>query len=120
VRGGDGFVEGFEGGELRCEAAFAGGVDDEDDFAFEGGDGVGLAFFWGGGLARWRGLLGDRGFTVEGFEVVEGGCGGHCAECWAVSAQDVAKWRPGGRVGFGAPEKKMRPGNGMRYEKRSS
>ncbi len=49
MRGGDGFVEGFEDGELRCEAAFAGGVDDEDDFAFEGGEGVGLAFFWGGG-----------------------------------------------------------------------
>jgi len=30
----EGFVEGFEGGELRGEAAFGGCVDDEDDFAF--------------------------------------------------------------------------------------
>jgi len=58
VRGGDGFVEGLEGGELRRETAFAGGVDDEDDFAFEGGEGVGLPFFWGGGLERGRGLWG--------------------------------------------------------------
>ena len=112
MRGGDGFVEGFEGGELGCEAAFAGGVDDEDDFAFEGGEGVGLAFFWGRGLARWRGLLGERRLTVEGFEVVEGGCGGHCAECWAVSARDV-------RVRFGAPEKRMKARKGLRYEKGS-
>ena len=40
-------VEGFEGGELRGEAAFGGGVDDEDDFVAEGGEGVGLAFFCG-------------------------------------------------------------------------
>ena len=45
VGGGNGFVEGFQGGELRREAAFAGGVDDEDDFVFEVGEGVGLAFF---------------------------------------------------------------------------
>ena len=48
VGDGDGFVEGFERGELWGEAAFGGCVDDEDDFAFEGGEGVGLAFFFGG------------------------------------------------------------------------
>jgi len=68
VRGGDGFVEGFEGGELGCEAAFAGGVDDEDDFAFEGGEGVGLAFFWGGGLERWRGKWGEMGLLSRGLK----------------------------------------------------
>lgn len=31
---GQGFVEGFEGGELRGKAAFGGCVDDEDYFAF--------------------------------------------------------------------------------------
>lgn len=41
----DGFVEGFQPFELRGEAAFGGGVDDEDDFVFEGGEGVGLALF---------------------------------------------------------------------------
>lgn len=46
VFGGYGFVERFEGGELGREAAFGGGVDDEDDFAFESGEGVGLALFW--------------------------------------------------------------------------
>ncbi len=44
------FVEGFETLELGGEAAFGGGVDDEDDFVFEVGEGVGFAFFcsWGG------------------------------------------------------------------------
>jgi hypothetical protein len=42
---GDIFVEGFEAGELRREAAFGGGVDDEDDFAFEVVGGEGLALF---------------------------------------------------------------------------
>ena len=46
--GRDGFVEGFERGELRGEAAFGGCVNDEDDFAFERGEGVGLAFFFRG------------------------------------------------------------------------
>ena len=41
------FVEGFEAFELWGEAAFGGGVDDEDDFVFEGGEGVGLALFCG-------------------------------------------------------------------------
>ena len=35
VGGGDFFVEGFEAFELGGEAALGGGVDDEDDFAFE-------------------------------------------------------------------------------------
>lgn len=47
VGGGDAGVEGLEGGELRGEAAFGGGVDDEDDFVAEGAEGVGLAFFCG-------------------------------------------------------------------------
>ena len=33
--GGDFVVEGLEAFELGGEAAFGGGVDDEDDFAFE-------------------------------------------------------------------------------------
>ena len=40
----DFLVEGFEAFELRREAAFGGGVYDEDDFIFEGGERVGLAF----------------------------------------------------------------------------
>ncbi|KAL8905899.1 MAG: hypothetical protein Q9207_002336, partial [Kuettlingeria erythrocarpa] len=39
-------VEGFEGGELRGEAAFGGGIDDEDHFVAEVGEGERLAFFW--------------------------------------------------------------------------
>jgi len=46
---------------LLCEAAVAGDVDDEDDFAFEVRERVGL-------LHR-----------VQRLEVVEGGCGRHCA-----------------------------------------
>lgn len=42
---GQGFVEGFEGGELGREAAFGGCVDDEDYFAFEAGEGEGFAGF---------------------------------------------------------------------------
>ena len=42
----DFLVEGFEAFELRGEAAFGGGVYDEDDFVFEGGERVGLAFLW--------------------------------------------------------------------------
>lgn len=45
VGGGDFFVQGFEAFELRGEAAFGGGVDDEDDFAFGVDERVGLAFF---------------------------------------------------------------------------
>ena len=43
----DFLVEGFETFELWGEAAFGGGVYDEDDFVFEGGERVGLAFLWG-------------------------------------------------------------------------
>ena len=45
VFGRDFLVERFERGVLGREAAFGGGVDDEDDFVFEGGEVVGLAFF---------------------------------------------------------------------------
>lgn len=41
----DGLVEVFEAFELRRESAFRGRVHDEDDFAFEVGEGVGLALF---------------------------------------------------------------------------
>ena len=44
VFGFEGFVEFFKTFELGREAAFAGRVDDEDDFAFEGGEVVGAAF----------------------------------------------------------------------------
>lgn len=45
----DGLVEGLEAFELRGKAAFGGGVDDEDDFAFEGGQVEGFAFLCGWG-----------------------------------------------------------------------
>ena len=45
----DFLIEGFETFELRRETAFGGGVYDEDDFVFEGGERVGLAFFCGVG-----------------------------------------------------------------------
>lgn len=41
-------VELLEAFELRREAAFGGGVDDQDDFVFEAREGIGLAFFWEG------------------------------------------------------------------------
>lgn len=56
VRGLDVFVEGFEGGELGCESAFGGGVDDENDFAFKGGEGVGSALLYVVSLAKIRGI----------------------------------------------------------------
>ena len=59
-----GFVEGFEGGELGGEAAFGGGVDDQDDFAFEGGEGIGLTFFYRGWVSEERRL----GYFIEGME----------------------------------------------------
>lgn len=44
-------MQSLERGELWGETAFAGGVDDEDDFVAEGGEGEGLAFFcWAEGL----------------------------------------------------------------------
>ena len=47
VLGFDGLVEVLEAFELRSEAAFGGGVDDEDDFAFEGGKVEGFALLCG-------------------------------------------------------------------------
>lgn len=43
VFGLNGLVKGFEALELWGEAAFGGGVDGQDDFAFEGGEGEGVA-----------------------------------------------------------------------------
>lgn len=66
----DFFVESFKAFELRGEAAFGGGVYDEDDFVFEGGEGVGLAFFWWwvswcSCSGRWDDMgLGGRGEDV--------------------------------------------------------
>jgi hypothetical protein len=48
VLGFDGLVEVLEAFELRGEAAFGGGVDHEDDFAFEGGEVEGFALLCGG------------------------------------------------------------------------
>ena len=42
----DFLVEFFKTFELRGEAAFGSGVYDEDDFVFEGGKRVGLAFLY--------------------------------------------------------------------------
>jgi hypothetical protein len=60
VFGGDGFVERFEAGVLGREAAFGGGVDDEDYFVAVLREGVGLAFFWrqGGSVRFSLGRLG--------------------------------------------------------------
>lgn len=66
VLGGDLLVERLEGGVLRCEATFGGGVDDEDDFVFERGEVVGLALFCGDDMivlvACWR----DGGTDAKG------------------------------------------------------
>lgn len=45
-------VQLFKAGELRGEAAFGGGVDDEDDFAVELREGVIGAALWGGLVDR--------------------------------------------------------------------
>lgn len=78
---GDGFVEGFESGELWRETAFAGCVDYQHDFSFERGEGVGLAFFCGvGWLVEGRVEVGmGRELAVKRLEVVEARCGGHGA-----------------------------------------
>ena len=81
------------------EAAFGGGVDDEDDFVLERGEVVGLAFFCRGsargvvfsmyvcflgvgdggrGKRVYMGSEEDRR-TVFRFEVIERGCGRHGA-----------------------------------------
>lgn len=55
------FVELLEPFELRREAAFGGGVDDQDDFVLEVGKRVGLAFLCeGGGVSAWRGATSGR------------------------------------------------------------
>jgi hypothetical protein len=49
VLGFDGLVEVLKAFELRGEAAFGGGVDDENDFAVEGGEVEGFALLCGRG-----------------------------------------------------------------------
>lgn len=67
-------VEFLEAFELRREAAFGGGVDDEDDFVLQGGEGVGLAFFcWGGGGVSGWGAVGNGGSVEMGGVVEMGG-----------------------------------------------
>lgn len=52
----DFLVEFLEAFELRREAAFGGGVDDQDDFVLEVGERVGFAFLcWGGGVLAGQG-----------------------------------------------------------------
>jgi hypothetical protein len=85
----DCLVEGLEGFELRGEATFGGGVDDEEDFVAVLGEWVGLAFFWrvDVGLVRamtWKTIrTKDAGRdwlrTIFGSEVEKGGCGCHVA-----------------------------------------
>jgi len=57
VFGGDFLVEGFEAGELGCEAAFGGSVDHEDYFAPVLGERILCAFFCGrvsgGSMGVW-------------------------------------------------------------------
>lgn len=80
VLGLDLLVELLETFKLRREAAFGGGVDDQDDFVLEAGEGIGLAFLcWRGGVSarpdaiRSRGRGGGRAFhgAVEEREKVE-------------------------------------------------
>ena len=68
VLGLDFFVERLETFELGREAAFGGGVDDQDDFVFEVGEGVGLAFFCVGGRmsAKWGGMRSEEWGDLAG------------------------------------------------------
>ena len=87
----DFLVEGLEAFELRGEAAFGGGVDDEDDFVFEGGEGVGLALFCGGKGGMVNRKVGYRTGRVKaegehtvlglGLEIEEVCCGRHGPGC---------------------------------------
>lgn len=61
VFGGDFLVEGFEAGELGCEAAFGGGVDHEDYFALVLGERILCAFFCGRVSGEAREFGGARG-----------------------------------------------------------
>jgi hypothetical protein len=54
-------VEGFEAGELGCEAAFGGGVDHEDYFALVLGERILCAFFWGPGQWGSKGVWRTEG-----------------------------------------------------------
>ena len=77
------FVEGFEAFELGGEAAFGGGVDDEDDFVLEVGEGIGLSFSCSEGQRESAmrfvkrmmnlGWVGN-GRTIKRLEIVECGC----------------------------------------------
>lgn len=69
------FVEDFQAFKLGCEAAFGGCVDHEDDFVFEGREGIGLARFCG---AVEVGLV--RGLARGGEEVKQEGKGPYCLE----------------------------------------
>lgn len=75
------FIEGFEAIELWGEAAFGGSVDDENDFAFEVDEGVGITLFCEeeviSGMSEKEKGEGRR--TIERFEVVKAGGGGHGA-----------------------------------------
>ena len=66
----DFLVEGFETFELWGEAAFGGGVYNEDDFVFEGGERVGLAFLCWGVSWCWL-VLWKVGWYEFGEEEVE-------------------------------------------------
>lgn len=65
-------VELLEAFELRREAAFGGGVDDQDDFVFEAREGIGLAFFCEGRDVSRVG----RGCSAEWWGEMSGGRGG--------------------------------------------
>ena len=66
VLGGDLLVERLEGGVLRCEATFGGGVDDEDDLVFERGEVVGLALFCGDEMTVLEACWWDGGTDAKG------------------------------------------------------
>ena len=65
------FVELLETFELRCEAAFGGGVDDQDDFVFEVGERKGLAF-----LCEWERRVSRGGVQCAVVRDMYGGCQG--------------------------------------------
>lgn len=84
----DGFVEFFEAGELRREAAFGGCVDDEDDFALVIRQRVGVSFlYFASALVSSKSVRAHielveegrgGGRTVRRRKVVESSRRGHC------------------------------------------
>lgn len=73
------FVELLEAFELGREAAFGGGVDDQDDFVLESGEGIGFAFFCEGRDVSKVGCIAEgRGRRCMGYVMWSGKVEGVC------------------------------------------